>query len=222
MRSTPLYTRVVCLTFAILFAWIGVFANIGSAAAYNGAAARQYADQWWNSVNTGAPHYYINATSYGEINDCTNYVSQALYAGGLTEIFTGNGADQDAWWWDSPDYADSWIRAMVPPSTPPSQGSGLVNHAYRYIDWRFKPQLYWTGLKVGDFYSYDSVGPPTSGPATHSRIVTELRNEEGTLIPYANQHTPNRYHVRYDQHWAYGVATVWKIHGCSSNGNCNP
>ncbi|MFA4931338.1 MAG: amidase domain-containing protein [Caldisericia bacterium] len=46
-----------------------------SAATYNPLKAIQYADQWWNKRN---PKFQ----SYG-FNDCANYVSQCLIAGGL-------------------------------------------------------------------------------------------------------------------------------------------
>jgi len=47
-----------------------------SAATYNPLKAIQYADQWWNKRN---PKFL----SYG-FNDCANYVSQCLIAGGLS------------------------------------------------------------------------------------------------------------------------------------------
>lgn len=46
-----------------------------SAAAYNPLKAIQYAEQWWNKRNSKFQHYGFN--------DCANFVSQCLIAGGL-------------------------------------------------------------------------------------------------------------------------------------------
>ena len=48
---------------------------VGAALAYDGPAAAQYADTYWSSYNKQYPSF---ANQGG---DCTNFVSQALYAG---------------------------------------------------------------------------------------------------------------------------------------------
>jgi len=63
-----------------------------AALAYNGSAAAAYADQWWNSYNP----------SYAQMpgDDCTNFVSQALNAGG--DVWAGaqlaNSANDSYWY----------------------------------------------------------------------------------------------------------------------------
>ena len=49
----------------------------GLRVAYSGAAAATYADTYWQSYNTDWPSF----TRKG--GDCTNFVSQVLYAGGI-------------------------------------------------------------------------------------------------------------------------------------------
>jgi putative amidase-like protein len=198
--------RITC---AIILGCMAIAMLAPAAEAYSGGIAAAYADTWVYSYNTGSSRHYINATSYGEPNDCTNYVSQAIYAGGLAQIFTGYGGDMDAWWWDSPEYADSWIRAMVSPSTPPTgANSGLINHAYRYIGTRFQPQASTAGLRVGDFYSMDLVGPNYRDVATHSRIVVSIDHEGGLST---DQHTAPLKHVPYAYNWDPNKSAVWKI-----------
>jgi hypothetical protein len=77
---------------------------------YNGANAAAYADTYWSNYN---PQYPSFANSGG---DCTNFVSQALYAGGLTmrpsPPYSGNAS-----WFMVPNgkqwsYSLSWINAQ--------------------------------------------------------------------------------------------------------------
>jgi hypothetical protein len=57
---------------------------------YNGAAAAAYADTYWQNYNPAWPSF---ANQGG---DCTNFVSQAMYAGGITmrtsPPYSGNAA----------------------------------------------------------------------------------------------------------------------------------
>ena len=57
--------------------------------AYNGPAAASYADTW-------ALGYNSNYLTFGD--DCTNFVSQALKAGGLPTITTTSTTSDDHYW----------------------------------------------------------------------------------------------------------------------------
>lgn len=76
---------------------------------YSGARAAAYADTYWSSYNSGYPSF---ANQGG---DCTNFVSQALYAGGIamrpSPPYTGNAS----WFMISSggqwSYAVPWVNA---------------------------------------------------------------------------------------------------------------
>src|SRR5579864_5666694 len=85
-------------------------ANASASAGYSGAAAAAYADTYWQNYNPAWPSF---ANSGG---DCTNFVSQALYAGGiamrLSPPYTGNAAwymtgSRKGWSWGLP-----WVNAQ--------------------------------------------------------------------------------------------------------------
>ena len=79
---------IVVLTIMLATASLVVLApapRVG-AATYNPLKAIQYADQWWNKRN---PKFQ----SYG-FNDCANYVSQCLIAGGLS-LLASSSADKN-------------------------------------------------------------------------------------------------------------------------------
>jgi hypothetical protein len=73
---------------------LAVFTRGGTALAYNRGNADAYADKWATSTNSNYP-------TYGE--DCTNFVSQALSAGGYPFIGSQpcpwcNSSDDSQWW----------------------------------------------------------------------------------------------------------------------------
>ena len=55
---------------------------------YDRLAAVRYADKWWNSYNPAYPKF--------EVDDCTNYVSQCLRAGGAP--MWGYPNREKGWW----------------------------------------------------------------------------------------------------------------------------
>lgn len=71
--------------------------NSGS---YSNQSAANYAINWWNSRN---PAY----RSFDA--DCTNFISQALYAGGWTYV-SGYYLNSSSWWYSSLIQSRSWIN----------------------------------------------------------------------------------------------------------------
>src|SRR5690625_2349162 len=69
----------------------------GSPSSYNRDAVVQYAHQWWNSYNPEFPVFEV---------DCTNYVSQCVYAGGAS--MRGAPAKESGWWCTSNSWSLSW------------------------------------------------------------------------------------------------------------------
>src|ERR671932_2823663 len=74
------FSRAIALAVALFVASPAV-----AALAYDGAAAAKYADQYATSYNKAYPSF---ANKGG---DCANFVSQALFAGGIQQRTTGSG-----------------------------------------------------------------------------------------------------------------------------------
>lgn len=78
-------------------------ASAGPALAYNGTSAAAYADQWWNGSNPAYPSFS---------DDCTDFVSQALRAGG--DAYVGqqyaNTNDDTKWYVAEQVFAGGSIR----------------------------------------------------------------------------------------------------------------
>lgn len=73
---------------------------------YNATNAKNYALKWWNSYNSSYNEYPA---------DCTNFVSQCLYAGGASEsrpstVPSGTYETQSYWYSDKPKVSTPWIR----------------------------------------------------------------------------------------------------------------
>jgi hypothetical protein len=71
-----LMSRVRQLALAMAFATVASTTVVATAAAYSGSAAATYSDTWATARNSAFP-----TVGY---TDCTNFVSQALHAGGFS------------------------------------------------------------------------------------------------------------------------------------------
>lgn len=138
---------------------------------YNRAAAVAYANQWWDSFNPAFPVFQ---------DDCTNFISQCLYAGGAP--MRGAPARDRGWWMTGQNerWSFSWS----------------VAHSLRWYLETSKQGLRATRvnsadqLQLGDVIFYDFQG---NGRIDHSTIVTRI--EQG--IPYVNAHTSNSINREY-------------------------
>jgi len=104
-RKSVLIVLFVAALFAVSAPTTGL-----AASGYNGAAAAAYADTYWQTYNPAWPSF---ATGGG---DCTNFVSQALHAGGLAMRLSPQYSGDAAWYmvkkrnrWS---YAASWVNAQ--------------------------------------------------------------------------------------------------------------
>lgn len=106
-------------------------------ASYNAAAAAKYAQTYALSPNSLAYNYYITG-------DCTNFASQALYAGGInmkkpTSISTGI-VDTTSYWYSRRrdqyngstfayyyDQSSSWVRVVDLYTYCRNNGGGIIN-----------------------------------------------------------------------------------------------
>jgi cell wall-associated NlpC family hydrolase len=150
---------------------------------YDRRAAVDYADAWWNGANPKYHHFAV---------DCTNYVSQCLFAGGLPMDYTGKR--NSGWWYEgyaggTERWSFSWavahsLRAYLLYSSRPRRGTEITD-----------PRE----LEPGDVIFYDWDG---DGRWQHSVIVTGHDREGWPLV---NAHTNNSRR----RYWDYRDSYAW-------------
>ena len=155
-----------------------------SRASYRREEAAAYAERWWNEPNPSYEQFEVN---------CTNYVSQCLFAGRVPMNYTGrresgwwykgrsNGRE---WWSYSWAVADSLVRYLSRP-----RGAGLQAHAVGAAE----------DLRVGDVIGYDWDG---SGRFGHNAIVTAFAPDGAPLV---NANTVSSRH----RYWDYRDSYAW-------------
>jgi cell wall-associated NlpC family hydrolase len=150
---------------------------------YNRGKAVEYAEMWWDQSN---PEYI----EFDE--DCTNFISQCLFAGGAPMNYTGK---RGSGWWYKGRYNGqelwtySWAVAHSLQIYLLHNLRGL--HAEAVTD----PSQ----LELGDVISYDFDG---NGRYQHSAIVTATDTHG---MPLVNAHT-NSCRKRY---WSYMDSAAW-------------
>ncbi|WP_210470551.1 amidase domain-containing protein [Sporosarcina sp. 6E9] len=143
---------------------------------YDRLAAVRYADKWWDGYNPAYPKF--------EVDDCTNYVSQCLRAGGAP--MWGYPNRETGWWIGGGKWSLSW-------STP---------HSLRWYLAGSKRGMTATQvgsaeeLDLGDVIVYDF---QNDGRYDHSTIVTAKNGLESLV----NAHTYNVRHRTWDYKDSY-------------------
>ena len=145
---------------------------------YDRVRAARYADAWWDGTNPRFPRFS---------DDCTNFVSQCLYAGGLP---MWGEPDRAAGWWfqfgQSPVWSYSWSTAhALYLALTTAFGARVVSDPAE--------------LRVGDVIFYDWNG---EGTYHHSTIVTDF---DAMGEPLVNAHTIDSYH----RPWLYTDSPAW-------------
>jgi hypothetical protein len=151
---------------------------------YDREAARAYAERHWNEPNAQFIHFDV---------DCTNYVSQCLYAGGAPMNYTGGRGS--GWWYKGKSGGrELWSYSWT------------VAHAFHWYlmhgrnDGLSADQVSSAQeLTIGDAICYDFDG---DGRFEHSTIVT---GTDGAGMPLVNAHTTNS-RARY---WDYKDSYAW-------------
>ncbi|RYM05779.1 hypothetical protein EWH99_05040 [Sporolactobacillus sp. THM7-7] len=147
-------------------------------AAYDRLEAVRYAENWWNRRNPRFP----NVT-----NDCTNYVSQCLFAGGIP--MTGQPVRNRGWWHQRNNWSFSW--AVANSLCLYLNRSGNIIGAVE----EDRPEK----LVPGDVICYDFEG---DGRWNHNTIVTA---KDAFGEPLVNAHT---YDCRMRE-WSYRDSPAW-------------
>ncbi|MER5810415.1 amidase domain-containing protein [Streptomyces sp. NPDC002033] len=135
--------------------------------AYDYAAMAKYAEKYWSNYN---PAYRKFSGAGG---DCTNFISQALKAGGWKAV-PGSTSDYRNWWYDGARQSDSWVGANEWAwFTLSNQRAANLANVYQ--------------TDVGDIVQVDF---NKDGSKDHSMMVT-YRSAAG--MPYVTYHSTNTY-----------------------------
>jgi hypothetical protein len=134
-------------------------------------AAAEYALKWWNSKNPDFPTNYSN--------DCTNFVSQAMYAGGWTQV-SGLWNSNSAW----------WGRSWGPPYASYPWGGAENFYKFARNESARTTSVPLKDLRVGDVLQYKL---PGSSVMNHTMIVTQYLSSTAYYPSefYLTYHTSN-------------------------------
>jgi len=189
-------------------------------ATYNRLAAAQYADNWTHGRNLMFPDYgNEGGPPYLPCNDCTNFVSQALWYGGMP-LIPGDWdreSTNERYWWTKfcpsggCDTNPTWRLTDM-----------LFSHVSYYWNWDVNSRKYQVlyGVSLDDLSSYLEQGDfilmkdpfiqESESYYTHARFIVGMgyidrmdlepgdEAEEGRYALLADQHCTDRYHVAYD------------------------
>lgn len=150
---------------------------------YDRQKAQLYADTWWDKNN---PQYL------GFDVDCSNFVSQCLFAGGASMNYTGKR--ETGWWYkgrinNQEQWSFSWSVAHSLQSYLSYSKSGLRANVVDRAD----------QLTIGDVIVYDWDG---DAKFQHSVIVSAMDSQGQPLV---NAHTTNSKH----RFWDYRDSHAW-------------
>ncbi|WP_243293075.1 amidase domain-containing protein [Bacillus sp. FJAT-47783] len=145
---------------------------------YDRLAAVQYAERWWNDHNPKFKNFDVN---------CTNFVSQCLYAGNAP--MRGYPSKTIGWWMQKEDWSFSWSVAHSMKIYLSTSKTGLRAEEV------FSPEK----LVPGDVICYDFQG---DGRFDHTTFVV-AKDEQN--MPLVNAQTYNS-RMRY---WSYEDSTAY-------------
>jgi hypothetical protein len=180
-----------------------MFSN--NALAYNGGAAAAYADKWARVSNGAWP-------SYG--NDCTNFLSQSLLAGGDGMNLTWYAYNNPITGW-SHTVSLAWDNANSNFNYETQQNGGIVTYKVNASNSQYFDHF--DGISAGDMLYFDwGRGEGLSHAAIQVNTGTSHydNNWTGDL---SDQHSPYRLHVSWNHievNADWGTTTIWEVsHG---------
>lgn len=164
---------------------------------YNNIAARDYAYKWTSNSstlrnNTQYPYYSKqNNNCYSCWNDCTNFVSQAIKAGGMKFRGTTNWLSSSNWWYNHAKPSNTWGGA----------------HNF-YLHWKSRAGVASSisALQTGDVVSADFGG---DGTIDHTAIITR-NTGSASSNKYLTQHTSDKEELTTLANW---YNSGYKVYG---------
>lgn len=152
--------------------------KIATRGGYNYTAMANYLERYWNNYN---PAYRSFSGSGG---DCTNFVSQALRAGGW-EFKSGWYRNANYWWYNWSNQSRSWTAVEYWATFARNSGrTSMLSNVWQ--------------LRKGDVLQ---VKPRGSNQKVHTMMVSYFNNN----VPYFTYHSRNRYRRSLNQ-----VLIDWK------------
>ncbi|WP_258171103.1 amidase domain-containing protein [Paenibacillus sp. R14(2021)] len=151
---------------------------------YRRDLAAAYADRWWNEANPAYENFEVN---------CTNYISQCLFAGNGPMNYTGKRAS--GWWYRGfSGGRENWSYSWAVANALQHYLSAPHNSSLRATVVQSADQL-----ALGDVIIYDWGG---DGRFQHSTIVTAF---DAAGMPLVNANTvPSRH-----RYWDYQDSYAW-------------
>ncbi|MGG1638061.1 amidase domain-containing protein [Paenibacillus sp. FSL K6-3182] len=143
-----------------------------------------YADRWWNEGNPAYELFEVN---------CTNYVSQCIFAGNAPMNYTGKR--ETGWWYKGRNKGSEWwsyswaVSNAITNYLTGSKTSGLRAEVVQSAD----------ELQLGDVITYDWNGDHRF---QHSTIVTAF---DSFGMPLVNANTVSSRH----RYWDYRDSYAW-------------
>jgi hypothetical protein len=141
--------------------------NLGTGARYKYAAMATYAEKHWKYYNSAYRQYG------GDGGDCTNFLSQALYAGGWKQV-TKSGSEYGTWYSKASGESLTWIGV--------NEWSWFTQTARRTT-----PLANAYQMDIGDVLQLDF---DKNGSKEHSMLTT-YRSASG--VPYLTYHSADTY-----------------------------
>lgn len=153
-------------------------------APYRREAAVAYAERWWNEPNKSYEDFDVN---------CTNYVSQCIFAGGAPMDYTGRR--ESGWWYKGrQNNLELWSYSWAVANALQHHLSTRRTHGLR-AEVVSGPER----LQLGDVICYDWEG---DGRFQHNTIVTAFTPEG---MPLVNANTVSSRH----RYWDYRDSYAW-------------
>ncbi|MBB6731279.1 amidase domain-containing protein [Cohnella zeiphila] len=156
------------------------------AARYRREEAAAYADRWWDRPNPEYEEFEVN---------CTNFVSQCIFAGGAPMNYTGRR--EAGWWYRGRDKGrELWSYSWAVANGLQSYFSHSYSHSYGL---RAEAMESPKDLMPGDVICYDWSG---TGLYQHNTVVTAFTPDG---MPLVNANTvPSRH-----RYWDYRDSYAW-------------
>jgi hypothetical protein len=149
--------------------------------AYDRVRALRYAELWWNGANPSFPNL---------ADDCTNFISQCLWAGQMP--IRGGSTRASGWWYQfgTKDPSENWSYSWT-----------TSQALYLYLLHKVNASQVKNArdLRIGDLVFYDWGG---NGRYHHTSIVTDFDQQGDPLV---NAHTDASYH----RHYLYLDSRAW-------------
>jgi hypothetical protein len=151
---------------------------------YDRLKVQTYAKTWWNSFN---PNYLF----FGQ-DDCTNFVSQCLFAGNAPMYYTGKR--ELGWWYQGKSgNREFWSFSWA-----------VADSLRRYLTgashgWNAETVDAPQKLTIGDVICYDWDG---NGHYQHSTVVSDI---DANGMPLVSAHTTNSS----KRYWDYRDSYAW-------------